>query len=85
MLLALAIFFGTAMTAAAIATFVLHLNFRSTLVDIGNDTRSCYGNWAAHRACPQGLPHSITPSSVKLQTKLLSGKYDLPKIIDTAA
>jgi hypothetical protein len=70
MLLALAIFFGTALTAAAIAVFVLHLKFRSTQVDSGSDAQNSHGNWAAHRACPQGLPHLKTPSAARLQTKL---------------
>jgi hypothetical protein len=55
MLLALTIFFGTAMIAAAIAKFLLHLTFRSTPVDLENDSGTCHENWAAHRACPQSF------------------------------
>ena len=56
MLLALAIFFAATVTAAGIGQFLLHLPFRSEPIDLSNDSRHCYENWAAHRACPQGLP-----------------------------
>ncbi len=56
MFLSLAIFFAAASIAAAIATFVLHLDFKQSADLLGHDSTGCYESWAAHRACPQGLP-----------------------------
>lgn len=56
MLLSLAIFFAVASVAAAIGKFVLHLDSKPSADLLGYDHTGCYENWAAHRACPQGLP-----------------------------
>lgn len=61
MLLALGIVCLVGLGATLIARFVLRLDFRSKPESLGTDatpeaSRGCYDNWAAHRACPQGLP-----------------------------
>ena len=57
MLLALAILGLVVIVAALIAKFVLHLDFKSVEIPENDQpSPSCYENWAAHRACPQGLP-----------------------------
>jgi hypothetical protein len=56
--LALGILCFVAIIAALIAKFVLHLEFKTSAESLEYDPTACYGNWAAHRACPQKLPSS---------------------------